>query len=185
MGSSAPTRPTAGFLDHLDEAAPGWDSLDGHAIVIGAGGAARCIAFALASRSVPDIVIVNRSAERAEILARNVGRKARGCEWRNLPDAVRGASLLVNATSLGMEGQPRLDCPLQGLRRDAVVNDIVYAPLETDLLDDARRRGLRAVDGLGMLLHQAVPGFARWFGATPKVTPELRTLIVADLVASH
>ncbi|MBN9063204.1 MAG: shikimate dehydrogenase, partial [Rhizobiales bacterium] len=146
---------------------------------------ARGILHAILSRGVETITVANRNLERAECLARDMGEGSSSRivarAWRDLPEAVRGAGLLVNATSLGMARQPPLDCPLDGLRDDAVVDDIVYAPLETELLRRARHRGLRVVDGLGMLLHQAAPGFERWFGVRPEVTPELRALIVADL----
>lgn len=170
----------AGFLAHLDESAPGWADGKGHAVLLGAGGGARGVAHALASRGVGRIVIVNRDLDRAERLAAEMSG-ATALSWRDLPIALAGASLLINATARGMNGQEPLDIPLAGLSDDAVVDDIVYVPLETTLLSAARARGLRAVDGLGMLLHQAAPGFARWFGQTPAVTQELRALIVADI----
>lgn len=173
-----------GFLAHLDDSHGDWEKTVEQAVVLGAGGAARAITYALASRGVGMITLANRNIDRAEALAREFARgrtTIRAVGWAELPQALKGAGLLVNATSLGMTHQPPLDCPLDGLRDDAIVNDIVYAPLETDLLRRARERGFRSVDGLGMLLHQAVPGFARWFGATPAVTPELRALIAADI----
>ncbi len=173
-----------GFLGHLDATVPEWEKALGRSVILGAGGAARCIAFALASRGVTDIAIVNRNPARAEALARDVGRVTRAFAWTELPTALREASLLINTTSLGMAHQPPLDCPLDGLREDAIVNDIVYAPLETPLLRTARARDLRTVDGLGMLLHQAAPGFARWFGVMPAVTDELRSLVEADIQKS-
>lgn len=175
----------AGFLAHLDDCHLGWEKDADRAVILGAGGAARAIVHALATRDVETITLVNRNVARAEALARETTRSVRtaisAADWSDLPRALNGAGLLVNATSLGMSHQPQLDCPLGGLRDDAIVNDIVYAPLETDLLRRARLRGLRTVDGLGMLLHQAVPGFAKWFGVTPKVTPELRALVIADI----
>ena len=169
-----------GFLAHLDDSAPGWANGKGQAVLLGAGGGARGVAHALKARGVDRMIIVNRDLGRAERLAAEI-LGASASSWRDLPSALAGASLLVNATARGMNGSEPLDIPLDGLRDDAVVDDIVYVPLETALLRAARARGLRGVDGLGMLLHQAVPGFARWFGQTPVVTAELRALIVADI----
>lgn len=178
----------AGFLAHLDATHADWRAVADRVVVLGAGGAARGVLHALLSRGVETVTLANRSLERAARLAEDMGKASparivpRG--WRDLPGAMSGAGLLVNTTSLGMAHQPPLDCPLDGLRADAIVDDIVYVPLETDLLRRARARGLRAVDGLGMLLHQAAPGFERWFGVKPAVTPELRALIVADIERS-
>jgi shikimate dehydrogenase len=169
-----------GFLAHLDEAAPGWDAARA-AAVLGAGGAARAVAYALKSRGLGDLRLVNRTERRAAALAESLGAGARAHGWDELARALDGAGLLVNATSLGMAGQPPLEVELAPLASGAVVYDIVYVPLETELLGAARARGLHAVDGLGMLLHQAVPGFARWFGVTPQVTEELRALVAADI----
>ena len=176
MGDNTDVR---GFLAHLDEAAPGWNAET--ATVIGAGGAARAVAFALMSRGVRDLRLVNRTKARAAALAESAGAAVRVYGWDALAEALDGAGLLVNTTSLGMAGQPALDIDLAPLSPEAVVYDIVYVPLETELLEAARARGLRAVDGLGMLLHQAVPGFFHWFGATPQVTAELRDLVAADI----
>lgn len=180
-GLCADNTDVLGFLAHLDQTHPDWKSVADHAVILGAGGASRGILHALLTRGVERITLVNRNVERAEALARDMRGDISVNSWSDLPSAIRGAGLLINTTSLGMAHQPPLDCPLDGLRGDAIVNDIVYIPLETDLLKQARLRGLRAVDGLGMLLHQAAPGFARWFGAAPEVTPELRALIEADI----
>jgi shikimate dehydrogenase len=147
--------------------------------VLGAGGAARAIVFALASRKVGRIVIANRTRERAEAVARHFG--ATVSDWAGLPVRLGEADLLINATSLGMRGQPPLALDLAALKPSAAVCDIVYVPLATGLLATARARGLASVDGLGMLLHQAVPGFERWFGVRPAVTAKLRALLLADL----
>ncbi|MDQ4061698.1 MAG: shikimate dehydrogenase [Pseudomonadota bacterium] len=170
-----------GFLAHLDASAPGWDAEPGTAMVLGAGGAARAVIFALKSRGLSEIRVVNRTRERAERLAESFGPPVAAFGWEAAEEALAGARLLVNTTSLGMAGQPPLELDLAPLRPDAIVYDIVYVPLETALLRTARARGLRTVDGLGMLLHQAVPGFARWFGITPQVTAELHDLVAADI----
>jgi shikimate dehydrogenase len=166
-----------GFLANLDDAAPGWDARLEKAVVLGAGGAARAVVLALIRRGARRIEIVNRSPARADDLAAAWSDRAHALPWSDLPEALDGAALLVNTTSLGMAGMPPLAIDLSPLPGDAVVNDIVYVPLETGLLAAARRRGLHVVDGLGMLLHQAVPGFERWFGVRPAVTPTLRMLV--------
>lgn len=170
-----------GFLANLDEGAPGWASVPGPAVILGAGGAARAVIWALRERGFAPVHVVNRTAGRAEALAARFGPDVRAAGWGALPGLLREARVLVNATSLGMDGQPPLDIDLAPLREDCLVTDIVYVPLETGLLAAARKRGLRTVDGLGMLLHQAAPGFAHWFGRMPEVTPELRTAVLRDM----
>jgi shikimate dehydrogenase len=170
-----------GFLAHLDESLPGWGQRTKHALVLGAGGAARAIVYALVGRRVGRIVIANRTRERAEALAGRFGASCSSADWARLSERLADADLLVNATSLGMKGQPPLALDLSPLKTSAAVCDIVYAPLATSLLATARARGYAAVDGLGMLLHQAVPGFERWFGVRPAVTAKLRALVLADL----
>jgi shikimate dehydrogenase len=170
-----------GFAANLDERAPGWANGGGAAVVLGAGGAARAVLFALKQRGFSEIRLVNRTVERAVALAREFGPAVSAHPLYNVNDRLSDASLLVNTTSAGMHGQPELELDLTRLPADALVTDIVYVPLETPLLAAARRAGLKTVDGLGMLLHQAVPGFERWFGRRPEVTTELRDLIVADL----
>jgi len=171
----------AGFLANLDAAAPGWDSRGGHAVVLGAGGAARGVAWALAGRAFERVCVVNRTLSRAENVAADLGVPVEPVAWSDLETVLHGAGILVNATSLGMAGQDPLVVPLDDLPAHAVVNDIVYTPLETALLVAARRRGLTSVDGLGMLLHQAVLGFERWFGVRPQVTDELRRTVLAAM----
>ena len=172
---------TYGFMTHLDTSAPGWsDGLEA-AAVLGAGGAARAVLKGLVDNGVGEIRLFNRTAARAEALAERFGSAVVPAAWETRSDALKDCGLLVNTTSLGMTGAPPLALDLGALGDGAVVADIVYAPLETALLAQARARGLRAVDGLGMLLHQAVPGFHKWFGVEPAVTDELRAVIVADL----
>ena len=172
-----------GFLANLDAGAPDWRRTAETAVVVGAGGAARAIVHALLSRGVERVAIVNRTAERAEALAARFGRRTTAASWRELPKWLKRADLLVNATTLGMAGQGVLEIDLAPMKKTAVVTDIVYIPLATPLIEAARRRGLRAVEGLGMLLHQAAPGFERWFGVRPTVTSELRALVEADILA--
>jgi shikimate dehydrogenase len=170
-----------GFIENLDAAAPRWDAGLESAIVLGAGGAARAIVFALLGRGVARIHVVNRNWGRAEALRARFGDKVHLARWEEMTGLFGGAHLLVNTTSLGMAGQPDLNVNVARLPDSAVVADIVYVPLETSLLAAAKQCGLRTADGLGMLLHQAVRGFSLWFGVRPEVTPELRALVEADL----
>lgn len=170
-----------GFVAHLRASIVQTDIAFDKAVILGAGGGARGIVAALREVGVREIVLVNRNPERAETLASLFGDGVSAMPWSAMAAALDGADLLVNSTTLGMEGQPPLEIDLKLLPATAIVDDIVYVPLETPLLAQARTLGLLAVDGLGMLLHQAVPGFTRWFGVEPEVTPELRDLIVADL----
>ena len=169
-----------GFSANLDNHAPQWRAARA-ALVLGAGGAARAIVFALKEAGFTDIRIVNRTVSRARELADRFGPGISAHGWEEADELAAGAGLLVNTSSLGMAGKEALPLDVARLPDHAVVTDIVYAPLETPLLAAARARGLHGVDGLGMLLHQAAPGFERWFGARPQVTPALRALVVADL----
>jgi shikimate dehydrogenase len=171
-----------GFIENLRATLPGWRADHAPAVVLGAGGGARSVAAALAAAGVPEIRLINRHRQRAVELAAALGGPITVRDWQERADALAGAGLLVNATTLGMTGEAPLDLPLDALPKAAVVTDIVYVPLETPLLATARRRGHRVVDGLGMLLHQGRPGFAAWFGTTPVVTPALRQAIAATLV---
>ncbi len=170
-----------GFLANLNRSQPKWESQTRTALVIGAGGAARAVVYGLLERKVQNIVIANRTISRARDLATHFQDKITPSTLTNLRIHLREADLLVNTTSLGMKGQPPLEIDLGPLKKSAIVYDIVYAPLETELLKAARARGNPVVDGLGMLLHQAAPAFERWFGVRPEVTPELRALVAADL----
>jgi shikimate dehydrogenase len=170
-----------GFLANLDQAAPGWAKPGEAAIVLGAGGAARAVIWALAERGLAPIHVVNRTLSRAEALAARFGPSVRPAGWEALPRLLPEATVLVNTTTLGMAGQPPLVVDLAAMKGNALVTDIVYLPLETPLLAMAKRAGLKTVDGLGMLLHQAVPGFERWFGKRPAVTPELRAAVLATM----
>ncbi|MBZ9759147.1 shikimate dehydrogenase [Mesorhizobium sp. ESP6-5] len=171
-----------GFAANLDDHAPGW-AANGPAVVLGAGGAARAVIHALKARGLRDIRVVNRTLARAIELRDRFGAGVSAHPLAATGELLRDAGLLVNTTALGMQGNGDLAADPRDLPAHAVVNDIVYVPLETPLLAAARARGLKTVDGLGMLLNQAVPGFERWFGVRPKVTAELRALIVADLVS--
>lgn len=172
-----------GFLANLDAVEPDWIRALGEAVVLGAGGAARAVVYGLISRGVDRVVVANRTLARADALRDQFGPRVLPVDWRDLAGRLNGCRLLVNTTSLGMKGQPPLDIELSALSPDALVSDIVYVPLETPLLAAAKARGLATVDGLGMLLHQAVPGFERWFGVRPDVTSALRQLVLADLAA--
>lgn len=174
-----------GFAANLDECAPGWSG-NGAALVLGAGGASRAVIHALKQHGMKDIRIVNRTVARAAELAHRFGAGVTAHGLAAVAELAADAGLLVNTTALGMHGhdapgEASLPADPAYLPDHAVVADIVYVPLETPLLASARARGLKTVDGLGMLLHQAVPGFERWFGVRPQVTPELRSLVIADL----
>jgi shikimate dehydrogenase len=170
-----------GFLESLRESRPGWRADAGPAVILGAGGAARAIVAGLQEAGAPEIRLLNRTTERAAAVADEFGRPVATVSWAERAEALDGAALLVNATSLGMDGKPALEIALDALPRAAVVYDIVYVPLETPLLAAARARGNPAIDGLGMLLHQARPGFRAWFGTDPEVDPGLRAHVLADL----
>lgn len=174
-----------GFLENLRQGHPGFNATRGPAVVLGAGGAARAVVAALLDAGAPEVRLLNRTLERARDLAVDLAGTGMGtltvADWDSRAGALEGAALLVNTTTLGMTGKPPLEIDLHDLPGDAVVNDIVYAPLETDLLANARARGNPTVDGLGMLLHQARPGFQAWFGPLPEVTADLRAHVLAAL----
>ncbi len=168
-----------GFMENLRAGASDWNPQDGPAVVFGAGGAARAILSALADAGVPEILLTNRTRTRADHLKEEFGQRITVIDWVQAGNVIEEAELVVNTTSLGMQGQPELRVPLDGLQPGTVVNDLVYAPLRTRLLQQAEEAGCTTVDGLGMLLHQAVPGFERWFGVRPEVTAETRAAALA------
>ncbi len=180
-GALAATNTDAfGFLENLGSQAPGWRA-DRPVLVLGAGGSARAVVVALLDAGARDVRVANRTLERATALGERFGPKVTAVPWEERAAAADGAGLVVNTTQLGMTGQPALDFALDCLDGEAVVCDLVYVPLVTDLLRRARQRGHVAVDGLGMLLHQARPGFAAWFGVDPPVTDELRSVVSRGL----
>lgn len=174
-----------GFVSHLNQTWPDRKK-EAKVLIFGAGGAARGLVLPLLESGAENITLTNRSRERAEALARDIKEAHAAAplsvvDWDQRSVAVAQADLIVNTTSLGMKGQPPLEIDLALAQPETIVADIVYVPLETPLLAAARQRKLRVLDGLGMLLHQAVPGFEHWFGRTPKVTPALRAHLVADI----
>ncbi len=171
-----------GFTEALRARAPDWSPASGAAVILGAGGASRAILVALQNLGVSEIRVVNRTLERAQALADELGAPLVAIPWAERETALGDAGLLINSTTLGMQGQPSLDLRLDDLPRTAVVNDIVYAPLYTKLLEAAEARGNAIVDGLEMLLHQARPGFHAWYGREPEVTDALRGFVGEDLL---
>jgi shikimate dehydrogenase len=169
-----------GFLENIRQGAPDWQAASGPAVVLGAGGAARAVVAALIDAGVPEVRVCNRNTTRAETLCREIGGPAGVVPWDRRAAVLDDTALLVNATSLGMNGQAPLDIDLAQLPQTALVTDLVYVPLETSLLAVARARGNHVVDGLGMLLHQARPGFVAWFGINPEVTADLRAFVLGQ-----
>lgn len=168
-----------GFLENLRQGAPGWDAKSGPAVVFGAGGAARAVIVSLIEAGVPEIILTNRTRPKAESLRADFGARIRIVDWVQAGSVLSDAATVVNTTSLGMKGGQEFRVPLDGLRSGTVVTDIVYAPLRTKFLDAAAEKGCVTVDGLGMLLHQGVPGFERWFGKRPEVDDDLRRAILS------
>ena len=168
-----------GFINNLKQGAPNWNAKSGAALVLGAGGAARAIIYALLQEGAPKVIVANRTFEKAKQLAEFFGDKATAVSMNKTPDFLRNTQTLVNTTSLGMIGQPALAIDISSLPKTALVTDIVYNPLITPMLKQAQGLGLSTVDGLGMLLHQAVPGFEAWFGVRPKVDVALRQIVLA------
>ncbi|NNE78790.1 MAG: shikimate dehydrogenase [Silicimonas sp.] len=167
-----------GFLENLKQGAPDWNAPDGPAAVLGSGGAARAVIASLIDAGATEIRLTNRTKTRSEALQREFGTKVKVHDWVQAGNMLEGARTVVNATSLGMVGKPEMRVPLDGLSKEAVVTDLVYAPLETALLAHAKSIGCQTVDGLGMLLYQAAPGFERWFGMKPEVDEKLREAIL-------
>lgn len=168
-----------GFIASLKQGAPKWDASAGPAAVLGAGGAARAVIASLIEAGAPEILLTNRTRANADALRDDFGARVTVVEWVQAGNMLEDAMTVVNTTSLGMKGASDFRVPLDGLRPDAVVTDIVYEPLKTKLLQEAEARGCTIVDGLGMLLHQAVPGFERWFGQRPEVDAEARAAALA------
>ena len=167
-----------GFIKNLTTGAPDWNPDAGLALVLGSGGAARAVIAALLEAGVREILLTNRTRARAENLKDIFGPKVKIIDWIDAGNAIDDAALLVNTTSLGMQGKPELRVPLDGLKRDTVVTDLVYAPLKTGLLSVAEEMGCLTVDGLGMLIHQAAPGFQHWFGARPPIDDATRAVLL-------
>jgi shikimate dehydrogenase len=174
-----------GFLDNLDACVPGWNRNCETAVVLGAGGAARAVVYGLLERGTPRIVVINRTSRRAQALQEWFGSRVGVAAWEDRDQWLAEARLLVNATKLGMPGQPELSIDIARLPAGAAVADLVYVPLVTPLLRAAMARNLRAADGLGMLLRQAVPQFQLWFGTRPEITKELRSLLEQDLAQAQ
>ncbi|TXI01260.1 MAG: shikimate dehydrogenase [Pseudorhodobacter sp.] len=170
----------AGFIANLRQNAPEWNPAAGPAVVFGAGGAARAVVAALIEVGVPEIRIANRTRPRADALRADFGAKLTVKEWVHAGNMLEGATTVINTTSLGMAGKAEFRVPLDGLEPGAVVNDLVYNPLKTPFLLEAEQRGATIVDGLGMLLHQAAPGFERWFGRSPQVDEETRQAVLSS-----
>ena len=168
-----------GFMANLMQGAPDWDPKAGPAAIFGAGGAARAIIVALADAGVPEIIISNRTRPKAEALRADFGARIRVVDWVQADKMLEGANTVINTTSLGMKGAQDFKVSLDALSKDAVVTDIVYNPLRTPFLKAAEMKGCRTVDGLGMLLHQGVPGFERWFGQRPEVDDATRAAVLA------
>lgn len=168
-----------GFIENLRQTVPDWDPTAGPATVLGAGGAARAVLASLLDVGVPEIRLTNRTRPRAEVLRQSFGQRVTVVDWVRAGTIFDDATLVVNTTSLGMTGKPELRVPLDGIGTGTIVSDLVYAPLDTRLLRVAREQGATPVDGLGMLLHQAVPGFERWFGLRPEVDDALRDAVLA------
>ncbi|MEX0283841.1 MAG: shikimate dehydrogenase [Paracoccaceae bacterium] len=163
-----------GFMENIRQTVPDWNPGAGPAAVLGAGGACRAVIAALSDAGVPEIILTNRTRVRADRLKQDFGTRVRVVDWVQAGNIMEEAALVVNTTSLGMVGKPELRVPLDGLRPGTIVSDLVYTPLRTPLLQAAEEAGCRVVDGLGMLLHQAVPGFERWFGIRPAVDASTR-----------
>ncbi|MBD3677406.1 MAG: shikimate dehydrogenase [Rhodobacteraceae bacterium] len=169
-----------GFIQNLVEGAPGWSASKGPAAVLGAGGAARAIVSSLLEAGAPEVRLSNRTRARADALRKDFGAKVNVFDWVKAGEMMEGCATVVNTTSLGMTGKPELKVSLDYVSSDAVVTDLVYTPLQTDFLSRAAEKGCTTVDGLGMLIHQATPGFERWFGQKPEIDDDLREILLAE-----
>lgn len=170
-----------GYASSVDAVSPGWATRIDNAVVLGAGGAARSIIYALLDRGVKEVHVVNRTSAKAEAMREAFGSSVHPASWADADRLLKETGLLINTTALGMCGQEPLELDLSGMRADAIVSDIVYVPLKTRLLASAQARGLATTDGLAMLLHQAVEGFQLWFGKRPQVTVEQYALMAEDI----
>lgn len=168
-----------GFLQNIKCKYNDWSAGEGTSVVFGAGGASRAILGALIEDGANEVILANRTRSRADQLRSDFGAKIKVVDWMKVQNYLSDASTVINATSLGMDGKAELPIPLQGLKKNTLVTDIVYTPLETPLLKSAAKTGCRTVDGLGMLIHQAIPGFERWFGVKPDVSENLRELLIS------
>ncbi len=171
-----------GFIGALDQCAPGWDKRTKTAVVLGAGGAGRAVVFGLVERGIETIHVVNRTYDKAVEFVSRFGPTIKPAHWSDLPALLKKTDLLANSTPLGMKGQLPLEIDISVMRDGAIVSDIIYVPLKTELLKAAEARGFATSNGLDMLLHQAVRGFTEWFGVKPQVTKEQRDMLVADLL---
>lgn len=167
-----------GFIENLRQDAPDWEPATGPATVLGAGGAARAVIASLLDVGVPEIRLANRTRVRAEKLRADFGSRVSVHDWVQAGNIIEGCATVVNTSSLGMTGKPELRVPLDALAPGMLVTDLVYTPLETRLIREGRAQGATTVDGLGMLLHQAVPGFERWFGLRPEVDQSTRDAVL-------
>ena len=167
-----------GFLQNIKSKYKNWSARDGISLVFGAGGASRAILAALIEDGASDIILANRTRSRADQLRSDFGAKIKVVEWMKIQNYLSEASTIINTTSLGMVGKTDLPIPLNALKKNTLVTDIVYTPIETHLLATAAKMGCRTVDGLGMLIHQAIPGFERWFGIKPGDSQALRELLI-------
>ena len=167
-----------GFLQNIKSKYKDWSAREGISVVFGAGGASRAILAALIEDGASDIILANRTRSRADQLRSDFGAKIKVVEWMKIQNYLSEASTIINTTSLGMVGKTDLPIPLNALKKNTLVTDIVYTPIETHLLATAAKMGCRTVDGLGMLIHQAIPGFERWFGIKPGDSQALRELLI-------
>ena len=167
-----------GFIQNIIDEIPDYDFYDKTALIYGAGGSARAIASALLSNGVKEVGITNRTRSKAQIISENLGAKVSVVDWRSAPDTITKVDIIINATSMGMVGQPDFSQPISRAKKTALVVDIVYNPLITDLIKEAKKLKLKTVGGIGMLINQAVPGFEHWFQKKPQIDEEIRRFIV-------
>ena len=167
-----------GFIQNIIDEIPDYDFYDKRALIYGAGGSSRAIASALISNGIKEVGISNRTRSKAQIISENLGAKASVVDWRNAPELVGEVDIIINATSMGMTGQPDFSQPISRAKKTALVVDIVYNPLVTDLLKEAKKLNLKTVGGIGMLINQAVPGFEHWFQKTPVIDDDIRKFII-------